>query len=63
MKNWYQQTTSQVLSEVETTMEGLAGNEADNRLREHGLNTLDCAKQKSLLRVLANSLPICLSLF
>ena len=51
MKNWYQQTTSQVLSEVETTMEGLAGSEADNRLREHGLNTLDCAKQKSLLRV------------
>ena len=32
-------------------MEGLAENEADNRLREHGLNTLDCAKQKSLLRV------------
>lgn len=51
MKNWYQQTTSQVLSEVQTTMEGLAGSEADNRLREHGLNTLDCAKQKSLLRV------------
>lgn len=56
MKHYYQQDISGVLSEVQSSADGLSSREASNRLLANGKNKLAEAKKDSLIKRFANQL-------
>jgi P-type Ca2+ transporter type 2C len=51
MNNWYQLDTEKVLSELQTSREGLTCKEATQRLQQYGENRLQETKQKTKLTI------------
>lgn len=66
VKNLESEFTNSILEEFSTSLEGLSGNEAEDRLEKYGLNELDSEKKKSpfqrLLENIKNPLVILLSI-
>ena len=51
MKEWYQQTKEEILSQFQVTEQGLTSSQAEKILAEKGENVLEEGKRKSTLRV------------
>ena len=51
MKEWYQQTKEEILSQFQVTEQGLTSSQAEKILAEKGENILEEGKRKSTLRV------------
>ena len=51
MKEWYQQTTEEILSQFQVTEQGLTSSQAEKILAEKGENVLEEGKRKSTLQV------------
>lgn len=51
MKEWYQQTKEEILSQFQVTEQGLTSSQAEKILAEKGENVLEEGKRKSTLQV------------
>ena len=51
--NYYDMNTQEVLSQLDTSMNGLTGGEAESRLSRYGKNEITERKKKGVLRVFA----------
>ena len=51
--NYYDMNTQEVLSQLDTSMNGLTGGEAESRLSRYGKNEITEQKKKGVLRVFA----------
>ena len=51
--NYYDMNTQEVLSQLNTSMNGLTGGEAESRLSRYGKNEITERKKKGVLRVFA----------
>ena len=51
MKDWYQKTEGEILSQLQTTREGLDSQQAEHLLQTHGENILQEGKKESIFEV------------
>ena len=51
--NYFDESTEKVLSELETSVNGLTSSEAESRLSRYGKNEITEQKKKGVLRVFA----------